>query len=55
MLPRYGLQDCQPIEADSIEHTVEFKDGSSLKPIQGRKVVLFVYMLDADLYSFRVR
>jgi hypothetical protein len=54
MLAGFGLEDCQPIAVNRIEHTVEFKTGSSLKPIQGKDVVLFVWMLDADLYSFRV-
>ena len=54
-LAGYSLEDCQPIYANRIEHTVEFKNGSSLKSIQGRKVVLFVWMINADLYSFRVR
>ena len=49
------MDDCVPIGANSAAHVVAFRDGSSLKAIRGRRVVLFVEMLDADLYGFRVR
>ena len=50
----FTRDDCQPVEVNSIEHVVQFKNGSSLKALQGKKVVLFIEMLDANLYSFRL-
>ena len=54
VLEGFSRDDCQPVEVNSIEHVVQFKNGSTLKALQGKKVVLFVEMLDANLYSFRV-
>jgi hypothetical protein len=53
-LPGFGYDDCEPILANSTEHAVKFK-GGSLSSLKGRRVVLFVRMVDADLYGFRVR
>jgi hypothetical protein len=55
MLPGFSLDDCEPILENRAEYTVRFKNGSSLRTIQGRKVVLFVEVSNADLYGFRVR
>lgn len=55
ILEGYTRADCVPIEANSIEHVVQFKKGSSLKALQGRRVVLFIELQDADLYCFRIR
>lgn len=55
VLAGFTMDDCRPIEANRVDQAVEFKNGSSLKSIQGRTVVLFVEMQDADLYGFRVR
>ena len=54
VLPGFTRDDCVPVEVNSIEHTVQFKQGASLKALQGKKVVLFIEMLDSNLYSFRV-
>jgi hypothetical protein len=54
VLAGFTREDCVPVEANSVEHVVQFKQGSSLKALQGKKVVLFIEMLDANLYSFRV-
>lgn len=51
----FKLDDCEPIYADSIQYDVKFKQGASLKPLAGRKVVLFISLLDADLYGFRLQ
>ena len=53
ILEGFTRDECQPVEVNSIEHVVQFKNGSSLKALQGEKVVLFIEMLDANLYSFR--
>ena len=54
VLAGFTRDDCVPVEANSIEYTVQFKQGASLKALQGKKVVLFIEMLDSNLYSFRI-
>jgi hypothetical protein len=55
VLPGFSRDDCEPILANSVAQTVQFKSGASLKSLQGRRVVLFIEMVDADLYAFRVQ
>ncbi|MDB6169292.1 MAG: hypothetical protein JWM88_2156 [Verrucomicrobia bacterium] len=55
LLEGFTRDDCVPIEDNSIERVVQFKNGSSLKALQGRRVVLFIEVADADLYAFRVK
>ncbi|MDB6092842.1 MAG: hypothetical protein JWM32_404 [Verrucomicrobia bacterium] len=55
VLAGFTRDDCVPIEANNIEQVVQFKQGASLRALQGRRVVLFVEMVDADLYSFRIQ
>ena len=55
VLPGFTREDCIPIDVNSVDHVVQFKNGSSLKDLQGKRVVLFIEMLDADLYGFRVK
>ena len=55
LLPGFTRDDSVPIEANSIEHVVQFKQGASLEAIKGKTVVLFVEMLDANLYGFRLQ
>jgi len=54
-LSGFSLDDCVPIHANSIEHTVQFKNGTTLESLSGRKVRLLFEMVDADLYGFRVQ
>lgn len=54
VLAGFTRDDCTPVEANSIEHVVQFKNGSSLKALNGKKVVLFIEMVDANLYGFRL-
>jgi hypothetical protein len=55
VLAGFTREDCIPIDANNVEQVVQFKNGSSLKELQGRDVVLFIEMLDADLYGFRIK
>ncbi|HEY1601752.1 MAG TPA: hypothetical protein VGG64_19280 [Pirellulales bacterium] len=55
VLAGFSREDCIPIDANSVEQVVRFKNGSSLKELQGRSVVLFIELLDADLFGFRVK
>ena len=50
----FRLKDCKPIQADSIEHTVEWND-ASLESLQGKTVRLYIMVQDADLYGFRFK
>jgi hypothetical protein len=52
-LPGFSFDDCVPIQANSTEQTVEFKNGKTLEALQGRPVRLLFEMVDADLYGFR--
>ena len=55
VLPGFTRDDSVPIEANSIEHVVQFRNGPSLGALKGKKVVLFIEMLDANLYGFRLQ
>jgi hypothetical protein len=52
-LKGFSFDDCEPIHANHIEHTVKFKDGLTLEGLRGRQVRLLFEMVDADLYGFR--
>jgi hypothetical protein len=54
-LSGFSLDDCVPIHANSIEHTVQFKNGATLESLRARPVRLLFEMVDADLYGFRVQ
>lgn len=52
-LPGFTFADCEPIHANSIEHTVVFGDAPNLGSLHGRSVCVLVEMVNADLYGFR--
>ena len=52
-LSGFSFDDCVPVGANSIEHTVQFKNGATLEALHGRKVRLLFEMVDADIYGFR--
>jgi hypothetical protein len=54
-LSGFKFDDCTPVRANSIEHHVQFKNGTSLKNLSGKQVRLLFEMVDADLYAFRVQ
>jgi hypothetical protein len=54
LLPGFTFDDCEPVRADSVEHTVRFKGGAGLDALRGRSVCLLFRMVDADLYGFRI-
>ncbi|MDB6169291.1 MAG: hypothetical protein JWM88_2155 [Verrucomicrobia bacterium] len=55
VLAGFARDDCRPIEGDGIDEVVQFRNGSSLAALRGRTVVLFIELLDADLYGFQVK
>jgi hypothetical protein len=54
-LAGFSFEDCVPVHTNSIEHTVQFKNGTTLEGLSGRKVRLLFEMIDADLYGFRMK
>jgi hypothetical protein len=54
-LTGFSFDDCEPVHANSVEHTVKFKNGATLEGLRGRPVRLLFEMVDADLYGFRVQ
>jgi hypothetical protein len=55
VLEGFTRDDCQPIGANSVEQVVSFKHEAGLQALRGKTVVLFIEMVDADLYSFRLQ
>ena len=54
-LAGFSFDDCIPVRANSIDYTVQFKNGDSLDSLRGRPVRLLFEMTDADLYGFRIQ
>jgi len=54
-LTGFSFEDCVPVHTNSIEHTVQFKNGATLESLRGRQVRLLFEMVDADLYGFRAQ
>ena len=54
LLEGFTFDDCTPIYANSVEHTVQFKDKSNLESLNGCSVCLLFQMVNADLYGFRI-
>ncbi|MSP12036.1 MAG: hypothetical protein EXR62_03660 [Chloroflexi bacterium] len=53
MLPGFTFEDCQPVDVNSIEHTVRFTGVDGLAALQGRAVRLLIQVQHADVYGFR--
>jgi hypothetical protein len=53
LLPGFSFDDCAPIRTNSIEHTVAFANGTSLRSLAGKPVFLLFKVSDADLFGFR--
>ncbi len=54
LLEGFTFDDCLPIYANSVEHTVQFKNGVSLESLRERSVCLLFQMVNVDLYGFRI-
>ena len=50
----FHVDDCKPVHADSIEHTVEWRE-AKLESLLGKTVRLYIVVHDADLYGFRFK
>ena len=52
--PGFQVGQCRAIHANSIEHTVEWKD-SDLQALQGKTVRLYIMVRDANVFGFRFK
>ena len=50
----FHFDDCEPVQMDSIEYDVKFKE-ASFSSLFGKTVRLFISVQDADLYGFRFK
>jgi len=50
----FQVDDCQPVQVDSIEHDVKWKE-ANLQSLMGKTVRLYIVVHDADLYGFRFK
>ncbi len=48
----FSLRECPEIYGDFIDHTVQWKSGTSVKRLAGKSVRLKFVLKDADLYSY---
>ena len=52
-IPRFTLEDCDPIYGDAIEHPVSWRKQTELAHLAGQPVSLRIELKDADLYAIR--
>lgn len=52
-LPGFTIDECLPVFGDTIERTVEWKNGSGVSSLIGKTIRLRFVLEDADLYSFQ--
>ena len=53
-LAPYTLENCTPMTADSVSHTVTWKTAENVQPLSGRPVKLRFRLTNARLYSYQV-
>lgn len=54
-VPGRALADCPDIFGDTLEHAVEWKDGSDVAALAGKPIRLRITLRDADLFALRFR
>jgi hypothetical protein len=54
-IPRFSLEDCEPIWGDHIARVVKWKSGDDVGAHEGKTVKLRFAMSDADLFSIRFK
>ena len=54
LLPGFTREECLPMRADSLEHTIRWKDNASLASLRGRPVCLRFHLQNTRLYSYRI-
>lgn len=53
MIEGFTFDDCESINVNSIEYTVNFRNGASLGLLRDKPVCFLFRMFDADIYGFR--
>ena len=53
-LPGFTREECLPMRADSLEHTIRWKDNALLSSLRGRPVCLRFHLQNTRLYSYRI-
>ena len=51
-IPPFTVENCTPLESDSVRHLVSFKGAEDLSPVVGKTVRLRFIMKNAELYAF---
>ena len=54
-LEGFGIDDCDEIYGDSLEHTVSWNASADVSGLAGQPVRLRFLLRDADLYSLRFK
>lgn len=52
-IPGFTMDDCQEIIGNEISRVISWKDNSNLESLNGNPVRLYIFLKDADLYSFK--
>lgn len=52
-IPGFSLDECNTVYGDTIESTVTWKSGTSLKSLSGKSVRIRFVLQECDLYSFQ--
>lgn len=52
-LPGFALDDCVPVEGDSVRHVVRWTGGQDLSALAGRPVRMRIVARDASLFAFQ--
>jgi len=54
VIPGFTREECQPMRADSLEHTMRWKNNASLASLHGRPISLRFHLQNTRLYSYRI-
>jgi hypothetical protein len=52
-IPGFTPQDCDPIQADAMRHTVSWRGSADVSRLAGRPVRLRMELQDSDLFAFQ--
>jgi hypothetical protein len=53
-IPGFTRDDCNPVQADSCDGTVRWKENPTLGKLQGRPIRLKFYLQNVRFYSYRI-
>ena len=52
-LPGFGLEDCAPLYGNTVDRSLTWTSGRSLKDVAGQPVRLRFVLHDADIYAYQ--